>query len=291
MRRRGLLIAFSGIDGSGKTTQVKLLESRLKQNGVRTLKVWSRWRPLLSLPLLQVLRRTSQVRVHRADFLTIVEFQNPKNEGMASLWCFATQLENFLKTSLKIVFPLMLGRTVICDRYTLDLLVDGISDLHDPTTRMRFGFKLLKLLPRPDGAFLIDIDAETAFGRKPDLPSVAHNVERIRVYLELCKKVEENYRVSLPEGEMYPNHDAVTSRCETSQNRLEDDHYKSFWKESVRRSEPGPFDQSFLGRLHSSCGNQRTRLLAGLQVAGSSWNNCSSDLHSLRYEGRIGAPG
>jgi len=153
------------------------------------LKVWSRWRPLLSLPLLQVLRRTSQVRVHRADFLTIVEFQNPKNEGMASLWCFATQLENFLKTSLKIVFPLMLGRTVICDRYTLDLLVDGISDLHDPTTRMRFGFKLLKLLPRPDGAFLIDIDAETAFGRKPDLPSVAHNVERIRVYLELCKKV------------------------------------------------------------------------------------------------------
>src|SRR6266705_4465652 len=108
MRRRGLLIAFSGIDGSGKTTQVKLLESRLKQNGVRTLKVWSRWRPLLSLPLLQVLRRTSQVRVHRADFLTIVEFHNPKNEALASLWCFATQLENLLKTSLKVFFPMAL---------------------------------------------------------------------------------------------------------------------------------------------------------------------------------------
>ena len=189
MRRRGLLIALSGIDGSGKTTQIKLLQNQLKQNGTRTLKMWSRWRPLLSLPLLRVLRRTRQVRVHHADFLTIVEFHNPKNESIASLWCFTTQLENFLKTSLKLVFPLLLGRAVICDRYVLDLLVDGISDLHDPTTRMRLGFKLLQLLPRPDRAFLIDIDAETAFGRKPDLPSVSHNRERIRVYLELCRKV------------------------------------------------------------------------------------------------------
>jgi dTMP kinase len=185
MRRRGRLISFSGIDGSGKTTQVELLQDRLKQNGVETLKMWSRWRPLLSLPLLQVLRRTGQVQVHKADFLSIVEFQDPKNESIESLWCFATQLENLLKTTLKILLPLTLGRTVICDRYALDLLVDGMSDLHDPPTKMRLGFKLLKLLPRPDSAFLIDIDAEEAYARKPDLPSVSHNVNRIRLYLSL----------------------------------------------------------------------------------------------------------
>jgi thymidylate kinase len=189
MRRRGRLISFSGIDGSGKTTQVKLLENRLKQNGVASAKIWSRWRPLLSVPLLLFLRRTGQVRVHKADFLSVVEFQDSKTEAIASLWCFATQLENFLKTSLKILVPLTLGRTVICDRYTLDMLVDGTSDLHDlPMRRMRLGFKLLRLLPRPDQAFLIDIDAETAFARKPDLPSVSHNVERIRLYLSLCEQ-------------------------------------------------------------------------------------------------------
>jgi thymidylate kinase len=117
-----------------------------------------------------------------------VEFQEPKNEGIASLWCFATQLENFLKTSLKIFFPLMLGRIVICDRYALDLLVDGISDLQDPPSKMRLGFRLLRLLPRPDHAFLIDVDAEAAYGRKPDLPSISHNVKRIRLYLDLCKQ-------------------------------------------------------------------------------------------------------
>jgi len=186
MRSRGLLISFSGVDGSGKTTQVKLLRDRLRQNRSGTFKMWSRWRPLLSLPLLEVLRRSGQVRVSKADFLTIVEFQVPKNEGIASLWVFVTQLENLLKTSLKMIVPLTLGRAVICDRYVLDLLVDGMSDLHDSPTRMRLGFKLLRLLPKPDLSFLVDIDAEAAFARKPDLPSVSHNVERIRLYRGLC---------------------------------------------------------------------------------------------------------
>jgi thymidylate kinase len=136
---------------------------------------------------MQVLRWSGHVRVHKKDYLSTVEFQNPKNEGIASLWCFATQLENFLKTSLKISLPLALGRTVICDRYTLDLLVDGMSDLHDSPTKLRLGFKLLRLLPRPDRAFLIDTDAEVAFIRKPDLPSVSHNVERIGLFRSLCR--------------------------------------------------------------------------------------------------------
>src|SRR5438094_10532897 len=80
---------------------------------------------------------------------------------------------------------MLLGRSVICDRYVLDMLVDGMAGLHDRPGRMRLGFNLLRLFPRPDLAFFMDIDPEVAFKRKPDLPTLEDYVERLRLYREL----------------------------------------------------------------------------------------------------------
>lgn len=114
-----------------------------------------------------------------------METRLPNRGGLTELWCLFTQIENIVKTGVKLVFPLLLGRTVICDRYALDMLVDGMAGLHDAPERMRFGFKLLRLLPKPDFAFFMDIDPEVAFKRKPDLPSLGDYVERLSLYKEL----------------------------------------------------------------------------------------------------------
>ena len=134
------------------------------------------------------MKKLGYAKVHRAGGVYIVETRLPSGGGLTSLWCILTQVENIVKTGVKLVFPLILGRTVICDRYALDMVVDGMAGLHDPANRTRFGFQLLRLLPKPDFAFFMDIDPEVAFKRKPDLPSLDDYVERLGLYRELCSR-------------------------------------------------------------------------------------------------------
>ncbi len=198
--RRGFLIALSGVDGSGKTTQIDLLEDKLRGTEPHLLRIWSRWRPISSLPLLTVLLRKGYAQVHSTSSIGFVETRIPRNGGVAFLWCLLTQVDNFMKTALKIIVPLFLGYTIICDRYVLDMLVEGMADLGDPSTSSRLGYQLLRLLPRPNVAFLIDVTAELAFNRKPDLPTLGHFTERVRLYQELYRTVG----VRILDGEQTP---------------------------------------------------------------------------------------
>ncbi len=154
------------------------------------MRVWSRWRPISSLPLLTLLLRGGYAQVHATSSIGFVETRLPKKSGLASLWCLLTQVDNFMKTAVKLIVPLFLGYTILCDRYLLDLLVEGMADLHDPSTSRRVGYRLLRLLPRPNAAFLVNVSADIAFNRKPDLPSLSHFVERVRLYQELSKTVD-----------------------------------------------------------------------------------------------------
>ncbi len=112
---RRLLVAFSGVDGSGKSTQIRMLEERLAKTRVRVLHIRCRWRPVVSLPLLVVFRKLGYAKYHIGGGSYIVETRLAGKRGLASLWIILTQLENVVKTGLKLVFPMLLGRSVICD--------------------------------------------------------------------------------------------------------------------------------------------------------------------------------
>src|SRR2546428_1578352 len=188
-RRRAILISVSGIDGSGKTTQIELLDDRVKKEKSKVSIVWSRWRPISSLPLLTLMRWLGYSQTYATSSIGFVETRLSNKRGLSSLWCFLTQLDNLMKTGVKVGVPLLLGRTVICDRYTLDLLVENMADLHDPSSRRRLGHRLLSLLPRPDAALLLEVDPAVAYKRKPDMPTVSHFVERAKLYHEMSGRL------------------------------------------------------------------------------------------------------
>src|SRR2546426_5549838 len=109
-----------------------------------------------------------------------------------------------------VMIPLMLGHTVICDRYVLDLMVEGMADLKDLPGRTRFGFKLLRFLPRPQQAFLVRVDPSVAFERKPDMPTLSHFRARAELYNELA----DSMGVTVLDGSMSPEaiHDEIWRR-------------------------------------------------------------------------------
>jgi thymidylate kinase len=79
------------------------------------------------------------------------------------------------------------GTIVVCDRYTLDAAVQ-LRFRYGETRRYRFQVDLMaRLSPRPARAYLVDVTAEVAYGRKAEqfsLPELARQAELYRVEAE-----------------------------------------------------------------------------------------------------------
>jgi len=136
-----------------------------------------------------LLRRLGYAEVHVKGGVYIVRTRIPRGSRLNSLWCLATQIDNLVKATPKVLIPMLLGLTVISDRYVLDMLVDGIAGMNEDATRLRLGFKLLRLLPRPRWSFLIMVNADVAFKRKQDLPRLSDYTERLTLYNYIGRRI------------------------------------------------------------------------------------------------------
>lgn len=151
----GMLVAFSGIDGSGKTTQADELVDALEARGFSTVRVWARWRPILSYPLMGVLYVTRGWR--RKDY--------DKSPTMKRIWAYFVLVDQVIFALWNIWPHLLRGRVVCVDRYLVDHVVELKFDgLYNPSVIGLFD----TLLPIPDETFIFDVPVEDAIERKDD---------------------------------------------------------------------------------------------------------------------------
>lgn len=211
-RRRGFVVALSGLDGAGKSTQATVLRDTLERLGI-TSEV--RWTSLSAHPpLLHKLTDTVNALLRTATGLVPARASGgPRAAGVPTPHQVGSSHETLARrlrrrsrlvgggwTSLLAVRSglahrraarphLARGRVVICDRYVLDSQVQLRHQYPELGHAVLQSWLVRIVSPKPDLAVLLGVSAQTASARKADY-DLPDNEQRARLYDEQAGKLD-----------------------------------------------------------------------------------------------------
>lgn len=160
----GRLIAFEGLDQSGKETQAKRLAGRVAARGrIATLVAFPDRGTAIGQEIEMGLRGK---RDYRADLMQLLY--------VANRYEWKPAIDEMLAA----------GRVVICDRYLASSIAYGEAQGLDPD----WLFDIQRFLPQPDLTLLLDIAPATAVERK------RVNRDRYESDLDLLARVRRSYQ-------------------------------------------------------------------------------------------------
>jgi thymidylate kinase len=211
--RHPVVVALSGLDGAGKSSQACALRDALLELDVDTAVVWSPLGGNLTLELIArpLKRLLRSLRI--GPFAGLAErsasghvMSNPERQSHESgprlvthAWATLVMVLNFLSQRRAVMRHALGGRRVVVfDRHVLDSVVRR-RFLYGVVGSSRFQLSLVNAIaPKARLAYVLEIRPETAFARKPD----DWTLDQLRRQAELYKEHSERLGVPRLDGEL-----------------------------------------------------------------------------------------
>jgi thymidylate kinase len=181
------MITFTGVDGAGKTTLLNDLKEILAEKLQKRVVVL-RHRPSL-LPILSAYKHGKKAA--EAKTVATLPRQGTNGSKLSSLLRFGYYYTDFLVGQVYVWLRyLLLGYTVVYDRYYFDFIVDGKrSNISLGPALPIWGYRFVA---KPDLSIFLYADAETIWERKQELPK--RDIELMtEQYLDLFRQLGEQY--------------------------------------------------------------------------------------------------
>lgn len=182
MTKKGYFITFEGADGCGKTTQSKLVQKYLEENGYDVL--WTREPGAIGLG-----QKIRELLLHYDGVVA------PMCEAFLFLADRAQHIENIIKPAINS------GKIVICDRHTDSTIAYQGYGRGEDIKRLTYLNNLATGDTKPDLTFVFDVSTEIAqlrVGDEKDRMEAAGIEFHKKVrhgYLEIAK--QEPHRVKI----------------------------------------------------------------------------------------------
>lgn len=185
------LICLSGPDGVGKTTQARILVQHLNSQGVAARYQWLRFNHLFTLPLLGYMRIAgiSKKEVTR-DGNAIRRLDLSRSEWLRTLFHAATLIDMLIGSIVKIRIPAVFGRTIVCDRFVIDTIVDvAIAEGDTTFFQSATGTALMRLVPNRTMTVVMTDQPEVLMNRRAEIPSKAEISHKIDLYFAVAASI------------------------------------------------------------------------------------------------------
>ncbi len=166
-----MIISFSGLDGSGKTTLSRWLYVRLFQENIPVTYVHLQNFSLFG----NIGRLLDKIFPILRKGVTDIEF-NRKHSFKKMVIAFFRRVSYIFDIAVFYIYIFLSGkkRIFICDRYFYDLAVQSMYlEMFD----VNFSDYYLSLIPNPDIAFFLEISPKEALKRSQEKNLEFHNVK------------------------------------------------------------------------------------------------------------------